>query len=88
MQLRASDFAKVGLDFMGGCNHCHATLAAYNAYPSNEGYWLCRECIDDSGFETVADFEAWEQDAIRALEEDDEADAREMLAEMMAGRED
>ena len=41
---------------MGGCEGCHATLAAYNAYPSTSGYWRCADCIGQTGFATVEDF--------------------------------
>jgi hypothetical protein len=47
-------FADVGLEIIGGCCVCHATLAAYNACPSKSGYWKCRSgCIGDDGFESV-----------------------------------
>lgn len=43
----------VGLPGMGGCQRCGATLAAYNAYPSKNGYLRCEECLGDNGFTTV-----------------------------------
>lgn len=47
------DFWDVGLDLMGGCEICHASIAAYNAYPSKSGYWRCADCICDDGWESV-----------------------------------
>jgi hypothetical protein len=51
------EFYRVGLDIMGGCFGCNATLAAYNAYPSKAGYWMCRGCLGDpdSGWTDVAE---------------------------------
>lgn len=47
-------FLDVGLDIIGGCGGCGATLAAYNAYPTEEGYWACGDCIEGhKGFDTV-----------------------------------
>ena len=47
-------FFDVGLDFLGGCCRCHATIAAYNAYPGRNGYWHCRDCISpEEGYATV-----------------------------------
>lgn len=51
------DFAEAGLDIMGGCQNCGATLAAYNASPSTSGYWKCAgSCIGADGFHTVSEF--------------------------------
>lgn len=50
----AEELHRVGLAALGGCGRCQATLAAYNAAPSQSGFWLCVQgCIDDDGFETV-----------------------------------
>jgi hypothetical protein len=38
---------------MGGCVGCQATLAAYNAHPSTTGFWLCGNCVDGLGYESV-----------------------------------
>ena len=54
----AEDFQSCGVDMLGGCQGCHATIACYNAYPSTSGYWRCADCIGDTGFATVADFTA------------------------------
>ena len=54
----ASDFFAAGVDILGGCEICAATIAAYNAYPSKSGYWRCGDCITDIGFATVQEFEA------------------------------
>ena len=56
----AEDCLACGVDILGGCQGCHATIAAYNAYPSTTGYWRCADCIGDDGFATVADFTAHE----------------------------
>jgi hypothetical protein len=52
----AEDCLKSGVDILGGCQLCAATIACYNAYPSTSGYWRCADCIGDTGFATVADF--------------------------------
>ena len=56
----AEDCLASGVDILGGCQGCHATIAAYNAYPSTSGYWRCADCIGDDGYATVADFVAAE----------------------------
>jgi hypothetical protein len=56
----AEDCLASGVDILGGCQGCHATIAAYNAYPSTSGYWRCADCIGTDGFATVADFTAHE----------------------------
>lgn len=55
--LTGGDFESVGLQIMGGCEGCGASLAAYNAYPSTTGYWRCRDCLCGAGFKTVEEFE-------------------------------
>ena len=54
----AEDCLISGVDILGGCQRCAATLAAYNAYPSTSGYWRCADCIGDTGYATVANFTA------------------------------
>ena len=54
----AEDCLASGVDILGGCQGCHATIGCYNAYPSTSGYWRCADCIGDDGFATVADFTA------------------------------
>ena len=56
----AEDCLASGVDILGGCQGCHATIAVYNAYPSTTGYWRCADCIGQDGFATVADFTAHE----------------------------
>ena len=51
--ISAKEVNRVGLPFVGGCMHCQATIAAYNAYPSKAGYLKCSDCIGDDGWETV-----------------------------------
>ena len=41
----AEDCLASGVDILGGCQGCHASIAVYNAYPSKTGYWQCAECI-------------------------------------------
>ena len=54
----AEDCLASGVDILGGCQGCHASIAVYNAYPSKSGYWQCADCIGENGFATVADFTA------------------------------
>ena len=56
----AEDCLTAGVDILGGCQGCQATIACYNAYPSRSGYWRCADCIGDDGYATVADFTAAE----------------------------
>lgn len=52
----AENFHSAGVDIMGGCEGCAATIAGYNAYPSQSGYWRCADCIGNTGFATAEDF--------------------------------
>jgi hypothetical protein len=54
----AEDCLISGVDIIGGCQTCAATIAVYNAYPSTSGYWRCADCIGETGFATVTDFTA------------------------------
>ena len=54
----AEDCLASGVDILGGCQGCQATIACYNAYPSKTGYWRCADCIGDTGFATTAEFTA------------------------------
>ena len=54
----AEDCLASGVDILGGCQGCQATIAAYTAYPSTSGYWRCADCIGEDGYATVADFTA------------------------------
>ena len=52
------EFERTGIPLFGGCCRCGASIAAYNAFPGQNGYWHCDECIEgDGGFETVEQFE-------------------------------
>ena len=53
---------RVGFHFIGGCVNCHATIAAYNACPSQGGFWCCKDCIGNHGFETYDQFTTWQQE--------------------------
>ena len=57
--ISGDEFYRVGLDIMGGCECCGASIAAYNAYPSASGFWRCADCIGDEGFGTVEDYKEW-----------------------------
>lgn len=61
------DFAQAELPMLGGCEVCHATIAAYNACPSRTGYLRCAEgCIGELGYSSVEearrDLFGWEPD--------------------------
>ena len=57
--ITAEEIERVGLPFMGGCYCCGATIAAYNACPSKNGYLKCLNgCIDDTGYATVEEAKA------------------------------
>ena len=45
-----ADYEELGLPMMGGCADCHASIAAFNSYPSKTGYLMCKDCIGDSGW--------------------------------------
>ena len=62
----AEDCLASGVDILGGCQGCQATIAACNAYPSTSGHWLCADCIGNDGYATVADFTAAHEAAIVA----------------------
>ena len=51
------DHRWAGVDILGGCQICAATIASYNAYPSTFGYWRCADCIAGDGFATVEDYQ-------------------------------
>lgn len=52
------DHYRAGVDILGGCEICHATIASYNAYPCRSGWWRCADCIADLGYATVGEFTA------------------------------
>lgn len=56
--INGGEFVRVGLDIMGGCQVCGATLAAYNGYPSKSGFWRCKDCLYDEGWTDVAQVNA------------------------------
>lgn len=58
--INGGEFHRLGLPFFGGCLHCHASIAAYNAYPTKTGYLMCKDCCESSeqGYSTVEEFEA------------------------------
>ena len=83
-KISGGEFQRVGLSILGGCGNCHATLGAYNAYPTTTGFWGCRECTEGAEitFATTEEFEAWskEQDA----REEARIQAEEDLSRMYA----
>jgi len=56
--LNGADFEKVGLPIFGGCEVCMASVAAYNAYPTQTGYLRCEDCTDDLGYATAEEANA------------------------------
>ena len=52
-----AEYERVGLNMLGGCECCGASIAIYNAYPAKSGFWRCSDCIGEDGFKTVKDFE-------------------------------
>jgi hypothetical protein len=58
--ISGAEFERLGLPFLGGCEVCNATVAAYNACPSKTGFLRCANgCIRNAGFITVEEFETW-----------------------------
>ncbi len=56
--INGSEFVRVGLPLLGGCQRCSATIAAYNACPTKNGNLTCLDCIgENEGFETVEEAE-------------------------------
>ena len=49
-----AEFERVGLPLMGGCECCHSSIAAYNAFPSKSGFIRCADCIGNAGWYDVA----------------------------------
>jgi hypothetical protein len=57
--MTGADFLRAQLPIMGGCQVCHATVAAYNACPTRTGYLRCADgCVDAMGFTTVEEADA------------------------------
>jgi hypothetical protein len=52
----ALDCWEAGVAMVGGCQLCGATIAVYNAYPSQSGYWRCAACIGSTGFTSIEEF--------------------------------
>ena len=49
-----SEFDRLGIPMLGGCNICGETIGAYNAFPSKDGFLKCRSCIHIAGGFTSA----------------------------------
>ena len=49
------DYKKVKLPIFGECMGCHASIAAFNSYPSKNGFIMCKKCIGDQGWENLED---------------------------------
>jgi len=58
-RIDSSEFYRVGLDIMGGCCSCGASIACYNAHPSRNGFWKCSDCIGNDGWESVEEYEKY-----------------------------
>jgi hypothetical protein len=55
----AAEIHRTGLPFMGGCELCGATIAAYNAAPSKSGFLRCaKECVEGAEYSTVEEADA------------------------------
>jgi hypothetical protein len=52
----ARDFTAAGVEMIGGCQKCHATLGPHSAYPSRHGYWRCADCIGSDGYTSISAF--------------------------------
>lgn len=49
-----ADYEQAGMAMLGGCELCHASIAAYNACPSKSGYLRCANgCIGPDGWDDV-----------------------------------
>jgi hypothetical protein len=51
-----ADHHRHGVDILGGCEYCHATIGSHNAYPSKTGFWRCGDCIGIKGYLTIEAF--------------------------------
>ena len=51
--INGSEFERLGLPMLGGCQVCQATIAAYNACPTTTGYLSCTNCVETEGYATV-----------------------------------
>lgn len=56
--INMAEFDRLGLPFMGGCQHCGASIAAYNACPGRNG-WLIGTCcvLCEETYATVAEYD-------------------------------
>lgn len=52
-QVNGGEIMKYGLPLMGGCEICHASIACYNAYPTQSGYLRCGDCVHDTGWDDM-----------------------------------
>lgn len=68
--ISGAEFDRVGIPLLGGCQGCGESLGAFNGYPSTTGYWRCRGCLGDRGFETVDAFARWLNDQIGECDDD------------------
>lgn len=48
-----ADYNEAKLQILGGCGVCGASIAAYNAFPSQSGFWKCGDCIGDDGWDDL-----------------------------------
>ena len=53
------EFQRVGVPFFCGCELCGSSIVATKACPAVSGFIRCIQCVSDSGFESVEDFEKW-----------------------------
>lgn len=57
--INGEELARLNLPMFGGCEGCAASIACYNAYPSNSGYIRCAGCIGERGFETAEELKTY-----------------------------
>lgn len=60
--ISAGEFDRLKLPFFCGCQGCEASMGPVQAHPSQTGYTRCKDCIGDLGFETVEEFETWDEE--------------------------
>ena len=57
--ISGDEFDRVGLPILGGCEVCHACVAAHNACPSRTGFLRCANgCIGELGWDAVEEADA------------------------------
>lgn len=82
-----SEFDRLNLPFMGGCQRCGAMLHAGNMHPTKNGYITGSCCIEgDDGFDSVPQYDEYEREEARKEKEEEEELHRMMELEMAESR--